>query len=112
MGKTNPNSQFRLDVKRPHLFTLMFLSAFASMGAVLMMPALPEISDHFGIHTSTTQLAVTFFLLGYAFGQLIYGPLANRFGRKHAIYVGIAIATLGSIFSILSSPLESFHLLV
>ncbi|OGV28323.1 MAG: hypothetical protein A3E88_02695 [Legionellales bacterium RIFCSPHIGHO2_12_FULL_35_11] len=90
----------------------MFLSAFAQMGAVLMMPALPEISAHFGIHTSTTQLAVTFFLLGYAFGQLIYGPLANRFGRKKAIHVGIVIATMGSIFSIMSSPLESFHLLV
>lgn len=103
---------YRIDVKKPHLLTLMFLSAFASMGAVLMMPALPEISAHFGIHTSTTQLAVTFFLLGYAVGQLIYGPLANRFGRKYAIYVGIVIATIGSIFSIVSSPLESFHLLV
>src|SRR3990167_1266826 len=103
---------YRLDVKRPHLLTLMFLSAFASMGAILMMPALPEISAHFGIHSSTAQLTVTFFLLGYAFGQLIYGPLANRFGRKHAIYVGIMIATIGSIFSIFSSPLESFHLLV
>lgn len=103
---------YRLDVKRPHLLTLMILSAFASMGAVLMMPALPEISHHFGTHTSTTQLAVTFFLLGYAFGQLIYGPLANRYGRKHAIYVGIIIATLGSVFSIVSSPLESFNLLV
>lgn len=103
---------YRIDVKKPHLLTLMFLSAFASMGAVLMMPALPEISAHFGIHTSTTQLAVTFFLLGYAAGQLIYGPLANRFGRKKAIHVGIVIATIGSIFSIASSPLESFHLLV
>lgn len=103
---------YRLDVKKPHLLTLMFLSAFASMGAVLMMPALPEISAHFGIHTSTTQSAVTFFLLGYAVGQLIYGPLANRFGRKKAIHVGIVIATIGSIFSIVSSSLESFHLLV
>ena len=103
---------YRLNVKKPHLLTLMFLSAFASMGAVLMMPALPEMSAHFGIHTSTTQLAVTCFLLGWAIGQLIYGPLANRYGRKKAIYIGIVIATLGSIFSIISSPLESFRLMV
>lgn len=90
----------------------MFLSAFASMGAVLMMPALPEISAHFEIHTSTTQLAVTCFLLGFALGHLFYGPLANRYGRKKAIYIGIIIATIGSIFSIVSSPLDSFHLLV
>lgn len=103
---------YRLNVKKPHLITLMILSAFASMGAVLMMPALPEISTHFGIRTSTTQLAVTCFLLGFSVGQLLYGPLANRFGRKQAIYTGIVIATLGSIFSIVSSPLDSFHLLV
>ena len=103
---------YRLNVKRPHLLTLMILSAFASMGAILMMPALPEMSMRFHIHTSTTQLAVTCFLLGYALGQLMYGPLANRYGRKKAIYVGIVIATLGSIFSIVSSPLESFHLLI
>src|SRR3990167_1512090 len=90
---------YRLDVKKPRLLTLMFLSASAQMGAVLMMPALPEISAHFGIHTSTTQLAVTFFLLGFAFGNLFYGPLANRYGRKKAIHVGIVIATMGSIFS-------------
>lgn len=105
-------TSYRLNVKRPHLLTLMFLSAFASMGAVLMMPALPEISAHFNIHTSTAQLAVTCFLLGYSVGQLLYGPIANRYGRKHALYVGIIIATLGSLFSIASSPLESFHLLV
>lgn len=106
------NALYRLKVKRPHLLTLMILSAFASMGAILMMPALPEIASHFKIHTSTAQLVVTFFLLGYAVGQLLYGPIANRFGRKPAIYIGIVIATLGSIFSIVSAPLESFHLLV
>ncbi len=106
------DSHFRLTGKKPHIISLMLLSAFASMGAVLMMPALPEISAHFKIHTSTTQLAVTCFLLGYAVGQLIYGPLANRYGRKYAIYVGIIVATVGSIFSIVSSPLESFNLMV
>src|SRR3990167_6774948 len=103
---------YRLNVKKPHIFSLMILSAFASMGAILMMPALPDIAAHFHIHTSTAQLAVTYFLLGYAIGQLLYGPLANRFGRKYAIYIGIVIATLGSIFSIVSAPLGSFHLLV
>lgn len=108
----NETPLYRLCGKRPHLITLMLLSAFASMGAILMMPALPEIASHFHIRMSTTQLAVTCFLLGYSIGQLIYGPLANRFGRKNAIYAGIVIATIGSIFSILSSPLDSFHLLI
>ena len=98
--------------KQPHIISLMLLSAFAAMGAILMTPALPLIASFFRTSMGLTQLTVTSFLLGYALGQLMYGPLANRFGRKPALYIGIVIATLGSLFSIISSPIESFHLLI
>ena len=104
--------QFRLNMKQPQLVSLLILSAFASMGAVLMAPALPNIATYFQISTGHAQLTVTLFLIGYACGQLIYGPLANRYGRKPAFYVGICIATIGSLFSILSSPLDSYPLLL
>lgn len=103
---------YRLTGKAPHIIALMLLSAFAQMGAILMMPALPKIADYFGKSIGLTQLVVTSFLLGYAVGQLIYGPLANQYGRKFALYVGIYIATFGTLFSILSSPLSSFALLI
>lgn len=103
---------FRLPGKKPDIISLMLLSAFASMGAIVMMPALPKMADFFGKDIGTTQLAVTTFLLGYAVGQLFYGPLANRYGRKFALYVGIFIATLGSLFSIFSSPFDLFSLLI
>jgi DHA1 family bicyclomycin/chloramphenicol resistance-like MFS transporter len=105
-------SAYRLQGKEPHIITLTLLSAFAAMGAILMTPALPEIAKYFNISIGLSQLTITSFLLGYAIGQLIYGPLANRFGRKPALFIGIALATLGSLFSILSSPVESFHLLI
>lgn len=104
--------QFRLNVKEPKLISLIIMSAFASMGAVLMAPALPEITQYFHVTEGQSQLTITLFLVGYAVGQLIYGPLANRFGRKPAFYIGIAVATIGSIFSILSSPAHSFSLLL
>jgi len=103
---------FRLLGKKPHIISLMLLSAFASMGAVLMAPALPQMSHFFKISMGSTQLVVTSFLFGFAIGQLIYGPFANRWGRKSALYIGVGIATLGSLLSILSSPFESFHLLL
>jgi Bcr/CflA subfamily drug resistance transporter len=102
----------RLHGKEPHIVGLTLLSGFAAMGAILMTPALPVIAQYFKISVALTQLTVTSFLLGYALGQLIYGPIANRLGRKPAFYIGIAIATLGSLFSILASPIESFHLLI
>ena len=110
--QTPTEHPYRLLGKEPHIVSLMLLSAFAAMGAILMTPALPEIAKYFDTSVSMTQLTVTSFLLGYALGQLIYGPIANRFGRKPAFFIGIAIATLGSLFSILSSPVESFHLLI
>src|SRR3990167_3264566 len=103
---------YRLKSKVPHIISLMLLSAFAAMGAIVMTPALPQIANFFGKNVGSTQLVVTSFLLGYAIGQLIYGPLANRYGRKFALYAGIIIATLGSLFSILSSPADSFTLLI
>lgn len=100
------------NTKAPHLLSLMLLSAFAVMGALVMTPSLPSISKFFGVSIGVSQLTITCFLLGYAFGQLLYGPFANRFGRKPAFYLGILLATLGSLFSILSSPTGSFTLLV
>ncbi len=105
-------NRFRLVGKEPQIVGLMLLSAFAAMGAILMTPALPEIAHFFNMSIGTTQLTVTSFLLGYAVGQLIYGPIANRLGRKPALCIGLVIATVGSLFSILSSPAESFHLLI
>ena len=110
--QTEAKQIYKLASKAPNIISLMLLSAFAAMGAIIMTPALPEIADFFGKSVGSTQLAVTSFLLGYAIGQLIYGPLANRYGRKFALYAGIIIATLGSLFSILSSPADSFTLLI
>lgn len=103
---------FRLDTKQPQLVSLVILCAFASMGAVLITPALPQIVRFFHVTEGQAQLTVTLFMLGYALGQLLYGPLANRFGRKPAFYIGISVATLGSIFSILAAPVNSYVLLL
>ncbi len=107
-----PIHQHRLNQKEPHILILIVMSSFASMGAIIFAPALPEIAQYFHISQGHSQLTITLFLLGYAIGQLIYGPLANRFGRKPAFFIGIAIATLGSLISIGSEPLHSFTALI
>jgi DHA1 family bicyclomycin/chloramphenicol resistance-like MFS transporter len=105
-------SLHRLDQKEPHILVLIVMSSFASMGAVIFAPALPEIAQYFHISQGHSQLTITLFLLGYAIGQLIYGPIANRFGRKPAFYIGIVIATSGSLISIASEPLHSFAMMI
>lgn len=108
----NRNYIHRLEQKEPHIFTLIIMSSFASMGAIIFTPALPEIGKFFNVSEGHSQLTISLFLLGYAIGQLIYGPIANRFGRKPAFFIGVAIATVGSIFSILSEPFHSFQLMI
>ena len=82
------------------------------MGSVIITPALPRISAFFSITSSQAQQTVSYFLLGYALGQLFYGPFANRFGRLVTLHIGLVIAILGTIFSLLASPFESYTLLV
>ena len=97
---------------KPQLFILLLLVSFASVGAVLFTPALPEITSFFHVSVGQAQITITAYLLGYALGQLPYGPLANRFGRKITLYIGISLAIVGSLLCAFSSPLKSFELLV
>lgn len=97
---------------KPQFTLLLLLVSFASVGAVLFTPALPSITTFFGISVAEAQFTITAYLIGYAIGQLPYGPLANRYGRKITLYIGISLAILGSLLCALAAPLMSFGLLI
>ncbi|HLX53372.1 MAG TPA: hypothetical protein VKR58_05500, partial [Aquella sp.] len=61
-------------MKAIYLIILALLISFASIGAVIFTPGLPEISSYFKLTDNVTQYTVTWYLVGYAFGQLVYGP--------------------------------------
>lgn len=93
-------------------FTLLLLISFASVNAVLFTPALPNIARFFGIGADTAQHTITWFLIGYALGQLLYGPFANRFGRKPALYAGISLQIASSLLCVLAGVIHEYSLLV
>lgn len=93
-------------------FTLLLLISFATVNAVLFTPALPTITHYFGISETTAQSTMTWFLVGYTLGQLIYGPIANRFGRKHALYAGISLQILSSLLCVFAGIIHKYELLV
>lgn len=93
-------------------FTLLLMISFASVNAVLFTPALPNIAAFFHISESHSQLTITWFLIGYALGQLLYGPLASRFGRKPALYVGIILQILSSFLCVSAGLLNQYTVLV
>lgn len=100
-----------MNTKLPFL-TMLLLISFASVNAVLFTPALPNITHFFGITEDIAQQTMTWFLIGYAGGQLIYGPVANRFGRKPALYSGISLQIISSLLGVLSGVTQSYWLLI
>ncbi len=101
-----------MNQKKPSFLLLFLLISFGSVAAVLFTPALPQISQFFEVTENKVQLTITLFLVGYAVGQLIYGPLANGYGRKIALIFGIALEIIASIFCLLAAKLHLFWLLV
>ena len=86
---------------------LMALNAFAIDA---MIPALPAIGMDLHVDTENRrQLVVLTYFLGFGVGQIFWGPLADRFGRKPVLAIGIALYTL---FALLCGIAGSFPLLI
>lgn len=94
------------------MITLLMMISFASINALLFTPALPEITRYFSLNVDDAQLTMTWYLVGYTIGQLLYGPLANRYGRKPALYVGIILQIISSLICVLAGMTHLFSLLV
>jgi MFS family permease len=99
-------------IREPSLLTLLLLVSYPSVGAVLFTPALPAIAQFFAISSSIAQLTITLFLIGYAVGQLPYGPLSNKVGRKPALYIGLSISVFGALLCAVAGLLAQFWLLI
>ncbi len=89
------------------------LGILAGMGALsidMYLPAFPAIGTDLGVDASGVQLTLSIFLLGFALGQAIHGPLADRFGRKPVILWGLALYGLASIGCALSLEIDQLLL--
>ncbi|MFO3148042.1 MFS transporter, partial [Legionella pneumophila serogroup 1] len=82
------------------------------VNAVLFTPALPSITAFFRITEHAAQQTITSFLVGYAIGQLVYGPTANRYGRKKTLYIGIGLQIISSLLCVLAGMISMYPLLV
>ncbi len=67
------------------------MMALTALGIDSMLPALPAIGEALGVNEPNhRQYVITAFLLGFAFAQLIYGPLSDRFGRRPVLAIALA----------------------
>jgi len=92
-------------------FLLFLICAFASAGQLaidIYVPALPTMAHFFQTSPQAIQSSVTGYLVAYAFGQLLFGPLADAYGRKRILALGLALFTLGCLLSLMATDLETF----
>ncbi|MDE6682238.1 MAG: MFS transporter, partial [Muribaculaceae bacterium] len=81
---------------------LVLLSAFGSFVNDMYLPTLPEMVRSFHTSRSTVQLGLTFGMIGLGFGELILGPLSDRFGRKPILIGSLIVFAIGAICSVWS----------
>lgn len=91
---------------------LLSYICIASISVAIITPALPQIESFFVLTHGLVEWVISIFLLGYVIGQLVYGPLANRFGRLSALRSGLVINILGIILCIISVWFTSYNLML
>src|SRR5450830_974259 len=73
------------------------LSAFAPLAIDFYLPGFPAMATAFGTDEKHIQLTLAVYFLGLSIGQLAYGPVADRFGRRVPLLVGVALFTVASL---------------
>ena len=109
MNRTATGSAAQPTASRLLPALLLLLTVFGPISMDLYLPALPALTRELGAATSVAQLTVTACLIGLALGQLVAGPLSDRYGRRGILLIGIAayIAT-----SLLCAAAPSVGLLI
>lgn len=92
---------------------LEFVTLMASLMSIValsidaLLPALPEIGSYLNVvNANSNQLLITMIFLGLGFGQLIFGPLSDSFGRKPIVYAGFLLFIVASIICVTTKSFE------
>jgi DHA1 family bicyclomycin/chloramphenicol resistance-like MFS transporter len=93
----------------PFIILLGSLTAFDPLSIEMYLPAFPDIGKEFAVSASAVELSLTTFFVGLALGQLIYGPLSDRYGRRIPLLIGMSFYCISSIGCALSSGI---HMLI
>ncbi|OOF40479.1 Bcr/CflA family drug resistance efflux transporter [Rodentibacter rarus] len=87
------------------------LSAFGPFVVDLYLPSLPQLAHFFDTSTSMTQLTLTTAMIGLAVGQLLLGPISDKFGRKKPLMISLLVYIASTILIIFSPNIESMIVL-
>ena len=102
-----------LDKKIPFIEFIILMALYVALMAMTIdtiLPALSLIGKEFNvIDENKTQFIIGTLFLGFTFGQIIYGPISDSFGRKFTVYIGLVIFIIGNILSLTA---ENFSMML
>ena len=88
------------------VFILGLLAMLMPLSIDMYLPALPVISAQFGVPAGSTQMTLSTYILGFALGQLIYGPMADSFGRKPVVLGGTLVFAAAAVACALAQTID------
>lgn len=89
---------------------LAFMTAMGPISTDLYVPALPQLADDLATTPARVQWTLSSYLMGFAIGQLFYGPLSDKYGRKPLLMLGFAAYLIGTAASAFAASIEGLTL--
>ncbi len=96
----------RKNSSRGIVFILGLLAMLMPLSIDMYLPALPVIAKQFAVDAGSVQMTLSTYILGFAIGQLFYGPMADALGRKPVVLGGTFIFALAAIACALSQSVD------
>src|SRR5713226_2963915 len=92
------------DRVRAPFWLLVAVTATGTLAMHILVPVLPLAADDLAVSPGKIQLAITLYLFGVAGGQLLYGPVSDRFGRRPTLLAALVLyVTAGAVAGLAAS---------
>lgn len=107
---SNPHYNIAVEKRFKIILILGILTAYVPFSIDSYLPAMPNIAAFLETTSARMTFSLSTFFIGFAIGQILYGPLLDKFGRKLPVYYGVSISILASVACIFSWNVTSFIL--
>jgi len=97
-------SPFRSD-RPPSMVLLVTITMMGTIAMHMFIPAMPDTARDLHTTAAVVQLTVTMYVIGLAVGQLVYGPLSDRFGRRPVLLCGLLLFVLASAMAAMAGSI-------
>ncbi|MBS0538617.1 MAG: multidrug effflux MFS transporter [Proteobacteria bacterium] len=93
--------------KQAPLWLLTLITFSGTLAMHIFVPALPQAAHELGASIGAMQMTMSVYILGLAVGQLVYGPLSDRYGRRSMLSLGLVIYTVTGVWAIFAPDVHT-----